>query len=1003
MRPIKLVMSAFGSYGGREEVDFADRNRGIFLITGDTGAGKTTIFDAITYALFDETSGGRRNGDMMRSQFADEGTPTFVELVFSYGGKEYRVQRNPNYQRISKRKNKAGEYSFTTEAAGVELTLPDGTAFTGKNKETNERIREILGVDVHQFTQICMIAQGEFLKLLHAPSRERKEIFSRIFDTKIYWQIQNRLKDQSKELYVRLEENRTILEHELKQVRRLPKEHFAWEGKAHVEPESNGAPAGEACVEPEGNGVPAGEVQSQPESNGAPGEEPYLEPERLWEEWEQAKLRVETGQEVILSCLVRMDAAAEEQEAAIRTQEQTVSSELDQVKVALAQVKEWNRRFEQQQETERSVADIRRKLAGIREKLAEWNGHQRQLTQAREERLPLLEQELAEAKNLLPKYESYGQQQARTQNLQTEQKRMKESWQQAREQAEALEREIAALTERQQELAEETEQLAALQQQEKELAVQKEELQTVIAQGEQLIRRERALGKAKRCVEEALLRFEEKSRCYEQCQRIFIREQAGLLADGLTEGEPCPVCGATHHPKRAQLPLEAVTQRQVEQAKEQREEAQAGVNREQAQFAEQKEQWESEWKLFLYQGQRLLGEEFGQRAADLQESQRQLTEALACGSGQLGALKSQIAHLEAQQRLRKQQAQQLLQRTQQREQLGQQCEQLQQKVYEADLAYEKAAQSLQELKQTLTYPSIQAVEARLAALSEEKRQLEEKQKTVQDTLQTLAQQLAKGEGALEEQEKQLALLKEGLQGKTRTDPFVLNQRLEELTERKAGFEERRQELVSILKANRQVEANLQTLYETRTALAGQYEVAETLSRTANGNLRQQVRLDLQTYVQRRYFKQIIHQANRRLVEMSGGQFILQCREIEALARQQEAGLDLDVYDLVTDRTRDVKTLSGGESFLAALSMALGMADVVQRSAGKVHLDTMFIDEGFGSLDEDARGKAIEILKQLAGETRLVGIISHVTELKEQMDQKLMIRKGKHGSQARWQD
>lgn len=1000
MKPIKLVMSAFGSYGGLEEVDFSRMDRGIFLITGDTGAGKTTVFDAITYALFDETSGGRRNGDMMRSQFADEGTPTFVELIFSYGGKEYRIRRNPNYQRISKRKNKAGEYTFTTETAAVELTLPDGSVFMGKNKETNEKIKEILGVDVHQFTQICMIAQGEFLKLLHAPSRERKEIFSRIFDTRIYWQIQNRLKEQSKELYVRLAENQNILEHELKQVRRLP--------------------------------------------------------QSLWQEWEQVRQRVESGQEEILSCLVRMDEEAAKQEAAIRAQEQTVLTELDQVKVALAQAEEWNRRFEQQRETESTVADIRQKLAGLRERLAEWNGHQIRLTQARERRLPLLEQELAEARNLLPKYESYGRQQAQTQKLQAEQKRAKESRQQARKQAEALEREIAALTGSQQELTAETEQLTTLQQQEKELTARKEELQTTIRQGERLMGQERALVRAQNRVAEALSQFEEKSRRYERCQHIFIREQAGLLADGLTEGEPCPVCGATHHLKLAQLPPEAVTQSQVEQAKEQREEAQANVNREQAQLAEQREQWEGEWKLFLYQGRKLLGEEFGRQTAEpfaagsqrqesawdnrperaalqencrseraasqencrperaalqencqeasiLQESKRQLTASLQHSSGQLKTLKDQIAHLEEQQRLQKQQAQRLLQRTQQREQAGHRCEELQQKAHEADLAYEKAAQSLQELKQTLTYPSTQALEAHLDDLLQEKRQLEEKQKTVQDTLQTLAQQLAKGEGALEEQEKQLALLKESLQGKKQADLSGLNLRREELTEQKAGFEEQRQELVAVMKANRQVEHNLQTLYEARAELTGQYEVAETLSRTANGNLRQQVRLDLQTYVQRRYFKQIIHQANRRLVEMSGGQFILQCREIEALARQQEAGLDLDVYDLVTDSTRDVKTLSGGESFLAALSMALGMADVVQKSAGRVHLDTMFIDEGFGSLDEEARGKAIGILNQLAGETRLVGIISHVTELKEQMDQKLMITKSKHGSHARWQD
>ena len=183
MKPVRLEMSAFGSYAGKTVIDFSDVQQGLFLITGDTGAGKTTVFDAITYALYDQMSGGKRDGNMMRSQYASRDVPTFVELVFSYRGSCYKVRRNPGYERLSRRKNKEGQRTLTMEAASVSLTLPDGKEYQGRVREINEKIVEILGVGREQFTQVAMIAQGEFIRLLHASSRERKEIFAKLFDT----------------------------------------------------------------------------------------------------------------------------------------------------------------------------------------------------------------------------------------------------------------------------------------------------------------------------------------------------------------------------------------------------------------------------------------------------------------------------------------------------------------------------------------------------------------------------------------------------------------------------------------------------------------------------------------------------------------------------------------------------------------------------------------------------------------------------------------------------
>ena len=205
MRPVRLEMSAFGSYAEKTVIDFSKIQNGLFLITGDTGAGKTTIFDAITFALYGETSGGKRDGNMMRSQYAKEDSETYVEFEFLYRKKNYIIRRNPEYVRLGKRKYADGTPRYVKETSKVELTLPDGNVFVGKKKETDAKIVEILGVDADQFTQIAMIAQGDFLKLIHAESKERRKIFSKIFHTRYYYQVQEQLKKQATELYYQVQ------------------------------------------------------------------------------------------------------------------------------------------------------------------------------------------------------------------------------------------------------------------------------------------------------------------------------------------------------------------------------------------------------------------------------------------------------------------------------------------------------------------------------------------------------------------------------------------------------------------------------------------------------------------------------------------------------------------------------------------------------------------------------------------------------------------------------
>lgn len=928
MKPLKLTMSAFGSYAGKNVIDFTGQQQGIFLITGDTGAGKTTIFDAITYALYNQTSGGERNGNMMRSQYAKPETETYVELEFLYRGQTYRVRRNPDYKITKTLKN--GKIREQKVPHSVELTLPDGTVFPEKKNATDAKIIEILGLTADQFSQIVMIAQGDFLKLLYTKSDERKMIFSKLFRTDIYWKIQENLRRKSMEMDERIQENDRAFEQEKSRIMPLP--------------ESEELPLDELVERLRERVKDALKEQNLRRANVEELNKKitkYEEINKLFVSLEKIR---QTGKEL----------EARQAESKERRQQIENARKADKVLVAEQQ------NLRQQQEVEQSaqaiakmgetLADDQEMFETLKTQLQEAEAKQKREAADTQKKMLALEQSF-------PSYEAL-------QNARSEEQQAKKVWEDLRKTSEESFHKKAAG-------------IAALKEQQK--------------------RQEQAVEKTKKNWEQTSLSASESAKHYEHMYEAFLKEQAGILAENLSAGCPCPVCGSTIHPDPAKLSDHAVTELEVEQAKktraaaeEKRDLAYAAFEAEKTEkqkLAQAVEKEEADFVLAqtIAKQQR---KEAEQNYVSLQKIAEQIREKLVYPS--LAEAKKQYAAM-----------QKAL------EAAEQEIERKRQKVSEL-------AEAMNTLKgQKLAEEENQKTAKKLAAKTEkEYAKLLEKSGFVSEETYHLAILPERSRSKLEREEKEYEsqclrqqseqkLLEKQVSGKTYTDTTELNEQLKAEKQALKEAEKTYMELHTAYENDRSVLQNCAVYLEKGKKLESEDQVIKSLSKTANGRLSGSAKIDFETYIQRQYFKQIIHEANKRLLTMSNHQFILKLKEEANTGRKTNEGLDLSVYSLVTDSERDVKTLSGGESFLAALAMALGLSDIVERSAGAIHPDMMFIDEGFGSLDAQSRQQAIEVLAELAGDSRMVGIISHVTELKEQIDRKLVVSRTDKGSRAVW--
>ena len=892
-------MSAFGPYAGEVKVDFAQLGeRGLYLITGDTGAGKTTIFDGITFALYGEASGNNRESDMFRSKYAKEETPTFVELEFQYRNEVYRVRRNPEYLRPAKKGK-----GLTTEKADAQLEYPDGKIIT-KSKEVTKAVVELIGLDRGQFTQIAMIAQGDFLKLLFAKTEDRSKIFREIFHTKEYQILQERLKTMSGTLRIEYEQlTKSIQQYKT-------------------------------------------EIRSDDERKDNTVEETL----------QFLACLIEDEKKTILECDHNLECL-EEQIAGIQK--------------AIGKA-ENQKRAEQE-------------LVRINEELAVWIS-----------RMPEIEEVLKAEEKRQPEREKLALDIAGSE----EKLSLYEEADHILEQKTKAEAQTSALKKEREDLKEKKEDGTGKLQKIKELLVQYQDLDARcvrLEQEEQKVKEEKAkvcnfqkvlveyreLAKRLKNAQEDYQKGNAESirirKIFEQMEQNFLDGQAGILAEHLEEGVPCPVCGATHHPNPAKIQESTCTEEELKRIKE-------------------KNQKLSD-QVFL------LSEKAGKTKGQLEEKKKQLEETCKELFGEIpqsisSSLEERVQCLHIQENTINEQRKRANQAIQQKKILEEQNEKGESYLKKWDEMLEEKERRYHEMEREcaiLTERYEKAISVLSYTSKKDALQALEKKKDQKNALDL----------AYRSAEEQYRTTKETIQSKTakiqtlqeQLDGFQDSKYAELLEQQQSCMQKKREILlkkektVTDYQMNKRVENAIQGQFEKLQNVEEQWKMVKTLSNTANGNVSGKEKIMLETYIQMSHFNRIIARANTRFMMMSGGQYELKRRETAENLRSQ-SGLELDVIDHYNGSIRSVRTLSGGESFQASLALALGLSDEIQSEAGGIQLDAMFIDEGFGSLDEETLDQAVKALLNLADGNRLVGIISHVAELKERIEKQIIVTKQK---------
>ena len=929
MRPLRLTLSAFGPYAAETTLDLEKLGKGgLYLITGDTGAGKTTLFDAITYALYDHSSSGIREGSMLRCKYADDKTPTFVELEFEVHGVRYTVRRNPEYQRPKAR----GE-GMTTEKADATLTYPDTRPPVTKAKDVTAAVQEIIGLDYNQFSQIVLIAQGQFTKLLNASTEERSRIFRKLFRTQRYAQLQERLQAEAAALNQQRAAQNAKLDSLL------------------------------------------GGLQFAPDDPDAEA------------------LRALCAQTVPETALALLDALTARQAAALEeagTALQTTEAQLNTVQQQLGAAAQAQQLAQQLAARQAELAAAKPALDAARTEADRHAGDAAQLD--------ALTAQVTQAQTALAAYDALDAL-CRQQNEARDAARLAAAQaKKRRTQLDSLNAELAAAESALAALADADTRLLALQNHSAQLAQRGAALEKLEQRLADCQRQAKTAHTAQESYRTAAAAQDEAHARRDALERAFLDAQAGLLAESLVEGTPCPVCGSTHHPARALLPHTAPTQGQVEAARQ----AAASADR-QAQdgsaAAQRAMAAANEAKASLRRdAETLLPERFTTPEGTVPLTFALMTNVLAEESA---ALQTEQADCAARCRQSEADCRRKAQLEADRQKKTRQRPALEQAAAEADrsaAAQNASADALEgqiaQRRAALPYPQRKDAQAALDKLEADRRALRTGMETAQRKLKQAEQSVAAAEAAVEAlTAQQTAAQKE----QPACSAEELTARQAALTAARETLRSREKQLSAQLLPNRKTAAQYRAAAEARQALESRWQWVSALAATAGGTLTSKQKIKLEAYIQMNYLDRILRYANTRLMQMTAGQYELE--RIGAENQRSQSGLDLGVIDHYNGTRRSVKTLSGGESFKASLALALGLSDEVQSSAGGIRLDTLFLDEGFGSLDEESLELAIRVLSGLTEGDRLVGIISHVGALKDRIDRQVVVHKARTGGSA----
>ena len=921
MKPLKLTMSAFGPYAGAVEIPFSEMlDHGLYLITGDTGAGKTTIFDGIAYALYGESSGKSREVSSMRSDFAPADAETYVELEFRFRGETYRVRRRPEYERPNKRNPE----KMTKVPAEAELQLPDGTVITGIRPVT-AKVEELLGMDRNQFSQIVMIAQGDFLKLLHAGTNDRREILRKIFNTKKYEDFQQQLKARAKALEATYKD-------------------------------------GEKAV-----------LQYAEQLNCAPD---YARKEDF------DRLR-SGGSYYLLDELLKLSEESDREE---QQTQNTLDEQTEQIAVQQAQLHRAMGTMQQQNLQTNTYLENRAKLERLRPKQKELELRLQQ-EQAQEPERERCWQNILHLQEMMPKYGALesAQQKLRQSRLSYEkllkqQKTLTEEDGQLQLQLQTLEQQLQGTEQTGTALEKATHTYGEYQTRQSHL----QQLRTRYdAWRETAIQLQKGQKDYEVAEEQARMAGETAARL----ERRFRREQAGILAADLTEGQPCPVCGAVHHPQLAVCTEDAPTEESVEQAKQKSEQLNGLWQKQSTLTASLRATCAAQEQQFREQAEGFLPPELPDK-----DIPGQIESELQAVREQVRKWTDTIHVLERQKEQRQQAQEQRTNKLNRQNRLQQELQQVHSAVSQQLADCSAAEKETEMLRSGLDYATRNEAEQAM-------QQWQSRQTALERALEHAKTEKENGEKALRECQAVLETLeKNGVRPELQdlTPLETENQRLKSLQE---TYFQRQTEISGRLSANERLRGKIRRTREDTEDVSRQYLMVQNLSDTANGELKGKPRIAFESYIQAAYFDQVIEAANLRLNYMSSGRYEL-VRQQETSNLRSQTGLELDVMDYYTGKCRGVKTLSGGESFKASLSLALGLSDVVQRYAGGVEIDAMFVDEGFGTLDAESRQQAIQILNGLTDDNRMVGIISHVAEFRESIDRQILVEKSTDGSRVR---